>query len=71
MVFDLSIAKRSAGTPEPRQLLKQAKFVQSLDGPFRVEGAHAPWFANLNESKSLIEVWRREFTESRPHLSLG
>lgn len=29
------------------------------------------WFATLTEAKQLIESWRREYNESRPHRSLG
>jgi hypothetical protein len=28
-------------------------------------------FADLDEAKQLIESWRREYNESRPHRSLG
>ncbi|MGA2906608.1 MAG: transposase, partial [Terracidiphilus sp.] len=31
----------------------------------------AHWFADLDEAKQLIESWRREYNESRPHRSLG
>jgi putative transposase len=29
------------------------------------------WFKTLQEAKLLIESWRTEYNESRPHRSLG
>jgi putative transposase len=31
----------------------------------------AHWFATLSEAKQVIEVWRREYNESRSHRALG
>jgi putative transposase len=46
-------------------------FVESFNGAFRAECLDAHWFADLNEAKKLIEAWRQEYNESRPHRSLG
>src|SRR5712675_1687539 len=46
-------------------------FVESFNGTFRAECLNAHWFATLAEAKRLIEVWRLEYNESRPHRSLG
>jgi len=46
-------------------------FVESFNGTFRAECLDAHWFADLDEAKQLIESWRREYNESRPHRSLG
>jgi putative transposase len=46
-------------------------FVESFNGTFRAECLDAHWFADLNEAKNLIEAWRQEYNESRPHRSLG
>src|SRR5271170_243638 len=46
-------------------------FVESFNGTFRAECLDAHWFTDLNEAKKLIEAWRREYNESRPHRSLG
>ena len=45
--------------------------VESFNGTFRAECLDAHWFATLAEAKQLIEAWRREYNESRPHRSLG
>jgi putative transposase len=29
------------------------------------------WFATLDEAKELIEAWRRDYNESRPHMAFG
>ena len=45
-------------------------FVETFNGTFRAECLDTHWFADLKEAKHLIESWRREFNESRPHASL-
>jgi len=46
-------------------------FVESFNGTFRAECLNTCWFASLLEAKHMIEAWRREYNESRPHRSLG
>lgn len=46
-------------------------FVESFNGTLRTECLDAHWFATLAEAKQLIELWRREYNESRPHRALG
>jgi len=46
-------------------------FVESFNGTFRSECLNAHWFGTLTEAKRLIEAWRQEYNESRPHRSLG
>ncbi len=46
-------------------------FVESFNGTFRAECLNAHWFGSLTEAKHLIEEWRQEYNESRPHRSLG
>jgi putative transposase len=29
------------------------------------------WFRNRSEAKVVIETWRRQYNEARPHSSLG
>jgi putative transposase len=45
--------------------------VESFNGTLRSECLDAHWFATLAEAKQVIEVWRREYNESRPHRALG
>ncbi len=46
-------------------------FVESFDGTFRSECLNTHWFLDLKEARQLIEAWRREYNESRPHASLA
>jgi putative transposase len=46
-------------------------YVESFNGTLRAECLDVHWFASLTEAKQLIEAWRREYNDSRPHRSLG
>jgi Transposase and inactivated derivatives len=46
-------------------------FIESFNGRFREECLSTHWFLSLEDAKSKIEVWRNEYNESRPHMSLG
>jgi putative transposase len=45
--------------------------VESFNGTFRAECLNAHWFGTLTEAKQVIEAWRQEYNESRPHRALG
>lgn len=45
--------------------------VESFNGTFRHECQNAHWFMTLSEAKGIIEAWRRDYNESRPHAALG
>jgi putative transposase len=45
--------------------------VESFNGTLRAECLDVHWFATLTEAKQVIEGWRREYNDSRPHRSLG
>ena len=46
-------------------------YVESFYGTFRQECLNAHWFMTLSEAKEIIEAWRGEYNESRPHRALG
>ena len=46
-------------------------FIESCNGTFRAECLDAHWFTTLTEAKQIVEAWRREYKESRPHRALG
>ena len=46
-------------------------FVESFNGTLRAECLDAHWFTTLAETRQIIESWRREYNESRPHRALG
>jgi putative transposase len=45
--------------------------VESFNGSFRDECLNLHWFENLEEAKEIIEAWRRDYNESRPHMALN
>jgi putative transposase len=46
-------------------------FVESFNGTFRNECLNTHWFLDLKEARHLIEAWRCEYNDSRPHASLA
>jgi transposase InsO family protein len=44
---------------------------ESFNGKFRDECLSMQWFKNRSDAKILIENFRREYNEIRPHSSLG
>ena len=45
--------------------------IESFSGTFRDECLNAHWFTTLEDARQVIEAWRREYNESRPHRALG
>lgn len=48
----------------------QNAYAESFNARFRDECLNQHWFMSLGEAKGLIEEWRTEFNEERPHSSL-
>ena len=46
-------------------------FVESFNATFRAECLDAHWFTTMAETRQIVEAWRREYNESRPHRALG
>src|SRR5579864_9221521 len=44
--------------------------VESFNGRLREECLQVSWFGNLVEARERIAVWRREYNQERPHISL-
>jgi len=44
--------------------------VESFNATLRRECLNVHWFESLREAQEYIEVWRREYNESRPHRAL-
>jgi putative transposase len=44
---------------------------ESFNGKLRDECLGMHWFKNRTEARAVIEGWRREYNEERPHSSLG
>ena len=46
-------------------------YIESFNGKFRDECLNTHWFLSLNHARRLIEEWRRDYNNHRPHSSLG
>jgi putative transposase len=46
-------------------------YVESFNGKFRDECLNNHWFVGLDDARTTIEDWRRDYNEVRPHSSLG
>jgi putative transposase len=46
-------------------------FIESFNGRFRQECLNLHWFLSLEDAKSKIELWRKDYNENHPHSSLG
>jgi putative transposase len=49
----------------------QNAFIESFHGRMRDECLNEHWFRTLSEARQIIEAWRRDYNEFRPHSSLG
>jgi putative transposase len=49
----------------------QNAFIESFNGKFRDECLNEHWFLTLQEAQLVIEAWRREYIEERPHSAIG
>jgi putative transposase len=54
---------------EPGKPVQNA-FCESFNGKLRNECLNEHWFTTLQEAKDIIEAWRKEYNEERPHSSL-
>ena len=48
----------------------QNSYIESFNGKIRDECLNEHWFETLEEAKSLIEIWRKDYNQCRPHSSL-
>jgi transposase InsO family protein len=46
-------------------------YAETFNGSFRDECLNLHWFATLEEAKVIIETWRQDYNESRPHTALN
>lgn len=49
----------------------QNPYIESFNGKFRDECLNQNWLMNVIEAKQIIESWRQEYNDVRPHSSLG
>jgi putative transposase len=46
-------------------------YAESFNGRFRDECLNTNWFMSLRHARDIIEYWRRDYNEVRPHSSLN
>ncbi|TKR53235.1 transposase, partial [Allopusillimonas ginsengisoli] len=49
----------------------QNAYIESFNGKFRDECLNDNWFTSLCEARVLIESWRQDYNQTRPHSSLN
>jgi putative transposase len=49
----------------------QNAYIESFNGRLRDECLNDHWFTSLEHARDLIESWRQDYNEERPHSSLG
>ena len=49
----------------------QNAFIESFNGKFRLECLDAHCFISLADAREIIESWRQDYNQVRPHSSLG
>lgn len=45
-------------------------FVETFNGSLRDECLNVHWFESVEDAKAIIEAWRRDYNETRPHMAL-
>ena len=46
-------------------------YIESFNGKFRDECLQQNWFQNIAEASIIVENWRKDYNNDRPHSSLG
>jgi putative transposase len=46
-------------------------FIESFNGRLRDEGSNVHQFVSMAETQDIIEAWRLDYNQRRPHRSLG
>lgn len=49
----------------------QNAYIESFNGRLREECLNLHWFTSLAEAQAIVEDWRVDYNDSRPHSSLG
>jgi putative transposase len=49
----------------------QNAYIESFNGKLRDECLNDHWFTSLEHAREIIEGWRQDCNEERPHSSLG
>ena len=75
-VVDYSVTSTESSTRGPTRTACWPKkpiqncFVESFNGKFRDECLSEHWFADIPHARRIIESWRVDYNEVRPHSAL-
>ena len=50
---------------------QQNAYIESFNGKFRDECLNEHWFLSMRHAREIIDAWRQEYNDERPHSSLG
>ncbi len=50
---------------------QQNSHAESFNSRFRDECLNEHWFLSLADARRIVEEWRRDYNQNRPHSSLG
>ena len=59
----------NAFIPWPIRRMEHSPRGESFNGSLRDECLNVNWFASLAEAQRLVEAWRRDYNETRPHMT--
>lgn len=45
-------------------------YIENFNGRFRDKCLNTDWFISMKHAREIIEDWRRDYNEARPHSSL-
>ena len=45
--------------------------METFNGSLRDECLNVHWFETMEDAKAIIEAWRRDYNETRPHMALN
>ena len=46
-------------------------YVETFNGSLRDECLNVHWFETIEDAEAIIEAWRRDYNETRPHMALN
>ncbi len=49
----------------------QNAYTESFNGRFRDECLNQQWFIGLADARTIVEAWRQDYNQVRPHSALG
>ena len=66
VAFSLACASTSTTRPSPYKC-----FVETFNRTLGDKCLNVNWFTSIGQARALIEGWRRDYNESRPHMALA